>query len=89
MNRECRTGLSRIKNPGALPGQAPETGTPCRVLLSQALPVLLPPVLGFFAGFVLLGALTGRESLGILGGFTGCFLAALGVYLLRRGSPQK
>ncbi|MDR3167928.1 MAG: SoxR reducing system RseC family protein [Treponema sp.] len=96
MNRECRIGMGLwAKKPGETPGRSPETGpssgvlAPKRVLAIQALLVLLPPILGFFSGFVFLGALTGREGLSILGGFMGGFFAALGVYLFPGRSPKK
>lgn len=94
MNRECRTGdrFYRAENPGALtllPGQIVETGIRRGALASQTLMVLFPPVLGFIAGFLLSLALTGRENLGVLGGLPGFFLAALGVYLIRRRFPPR
>jgi sigma-E factor negative regulatory protein RseC len=55
MNLECKTRQGRTAaNPLGLPlnpGQTEETEIPPRVLAVQAVSALLPPVLGFIAGF--------------------------------------
>jgi sigma-E factor negative regulatory protein RseC len=94
MNRECRARgrFYTAENPRALPlapGQLVETGNSRRALLFQALAVLLPPVLGFAAGFAAADALTANEALSIRGGFMGLLFTALAVYLFRRYFPPK
>jgi hypothetical protein len=91
-------GCFRLKGPGC---PLPACGGDCswetsrevsrRDLLSQGTAALLPPALGFAAGFALAGALFPLSGEGprAAAGAALMFLAALGVYLLRRRSPVK
>ncbi|MDR0642981.1 MAG: hypothetical protein LBG07_11040 [Treponema sp.] len=64
---------------------------PRKVLLLQGTAVLLPPVLGFAAGFTLTDLLfpLSGEALRAAAGAALMFLFAFGVYLFRRRSPSE
>jgi hypothetical protein len=66
-------------------------GVPRRLLLLQGAAALLPPALGFAAGFILTGLLfpLSGEGLRAAAGAALMFLCALGVYLVRRPSPAE
>lgn len=89
MSQECKSrGISyTAANPRRLPlsvGQMVETETPA--LLKQALGILLPPVLGFIAGYVLtrlcfpVAGDPGRAAAGVFL----MFLAAAARFLIRK-----
>jgi sigma-E factor negative regulatory protein RseC len=68
------------------PGQT----VPRKIIFRQGAAALLPPVLGFAAGFTLTGLffpLSG-EGLRIGAGAAFMFLLALGIYLFHRPSPE-
>jgi hypothetical protein len=82
------------ENPLALPleaGQMVEMQVPAFFVLGQALAALLPPALGFGAGFgaarFLLPAAGEGTHTGI--GAAALFAAAFGVYRLRKNNPPK
>jgi sigma-E factor negative regulatory protein RseC len=98
MNQECKSrGISyTAANPRKLPlsvGQTVETETPA--LLKQALGVLLPPVLGFIAGYFFMRLCfpaLGDPARAVAGLFL-MFLAAAARFLIRNrfsraGLPQ-
>jgi sigma-E factor negative regulatory protein RseC len=93
MNQECRAGKGiTAENPKALPlqpGQVVEVSAPGIPLLAQALVVLLPPVLGFIAGYAgmrLLFPQTGEAAHAAVGALS-LFIAAFIVYFVRRRRP--
>jgi hypothetical protein len=61
-----------------------------RFIFRQGAAALLPPVLGFAAGFTLTGFLfpLSGENIRIGAGAALMFLLALGIYLFRRPSPE-
>ena len=94
MNEECRkgTGFITAENPGALAletGQIVEVAASGTSLLAQALPVLLPPVLSFIAGYFLLRFLVPHAGEGAFAGAGVLFLfiTAFIVYRIRRKKP--
>jgi hypothetical protein len=92
----CR-GCSRLKNPPCPLGgrdrgeNAGRREVPRRILFSQAAAALLPPALGFAAGFILTGFFFPRSGEGPRAavGVVLMFLFAFGVYLFRRGCPAE
>ncbi|GHV32767.1 hypothetical protein AGMMS4952_23770 [Spirochaetia bacterium] len=93
MNQECKVKeLSySAENPGGLdlaPGQLVETEAVASAV-KQGLTVLLPPVLGFIAGYILTGVLfpavgdPARAAAGVLLLFAAAFI----LYFIRRRSP--
>ncbi|MDR2748136.1 MAG: hypothetical protein LBB77_11910 [Treponema sp.] len=64
---------------------------PRKVLFFQGAAVLLPPALGFAAGFALTGLFFPRSGEGsrAAAGLILMFLSAFGVYLFRRCSPAE
>jgi hypothetical protein len=66
-------------------------GVPRRLLLFQGAAALLPPALGFAAGFALTGLLfpLSGEGLRAAAGAALMFLCAAGVYLFRRPPPAE
>jgi sigma-E factor negative regulatory protein RseC len=61
-----------------------------RIVFRQGAAALLPPVLGFAAGFTLTGLFfpLAGEGQRIAAGAALMFLLALGIYLFRRPSPE-
>jgi hypothetical protein len=88
-------GCFRFSEPGCPlfsrdDGQNRGRPTPRRIVFFQAAAALLPPALGFAAGFGLTGLffpLSG-EGARAAGGTVFMFLSALGVYLFRRFPPE-
>lgn len=95
-NQECRadSGFIIAENPRALSlktGQTVEVSTPAVSILGQALVSLLPPALGFVAGYVFLRLLfphTGEGAAAALG-VVFLFAAAFIVYSIRRRRPGR
>jgi sigma-E factor negative regulatory protein RseC len=95
VNQECG-GFTPITvenrdNLDLVPGQLVETGSKCRTLLRQGAAALIPPLLGFTAGFFLAGILFPQSGDGLRAacGALLLFAAALGVYFFRRQFPPK
>jgi sigma-E factor negative regulatory protein RseC len=94
MDRKCKTrGLYDAENPAGLalsPGQLVETETAASAL-KQGLVVLLPPLLGFVAGYIITGFVfpsvlePPRTAAGVLFLFT----TAFAIYFIRRRFPPK
>jgi hypothetical protein len=92
-------GCFRLKNPGApCPLGARGGGSdgrgqrvPRRLIVSQGSAALLPPALGFAAGFALAGLLfpLSGGDLRAAAGAALMFLCAFGVYLFRRPAPAE
>jgi sigma-E factor negative regulatory protein RseC len=80
--RDCRkkTGLVQAENRSGLPlspGQIVTAVFPLRSALLQSLEAILPPVLGFFAGYLIPAAGGAGDGWRIGGGLAGFFAAAL------------
>jgi sigma-E factor negative regulatory protein RseC len=80
--RDCRkrTSLVQAENRGRLPlspGQIVTAAFPLHSALIQSLGAILPPVLGFFAGYLIPAAGGAGEGWRIGGGLAGFFAAAL------------
>lgn len=96
-NRECRSNrrLLTVANPRRIPlkaGQEVQAEISAASGLMQALAVLLPPALGFIAGYIGTGLLfppARGESAQAAGGVAGLFLTALAVYFIRKRLPPK
>jgi positive regulator of sigma E activity len=73
------------------PGQFVEMETAKRSLVKQALSSLLPPFVGFTAGFALAGVFSPLSGDGARGaaGVAGLFFAGFAVYALRNRFPDK
>ena len=96
MNTWCKAGQSRIlaANPLKLslePGQAVEIEIAPSSALIQAVSALLPPLLGFIAGFFLTALIFpgSGDPARSAGGAALMFLSALGLYGYRRKNPVK
>ncbi|GHV60210.1 hypothetical protein AGMMS49587_00850 [Spirochaetia bacterium] len=96
MHQECAQGFAPItaensNNLDLVPGRLVETGAGPRTLLSQGAAALIPPLLGFIAGFFFAGALFPQSAEGLRAacGVLLLFAAALGFYSFRRRFPQK
>jgi sigma-E factor negative regulatory protein RseC len=95
-NQECRSNrrVLTVANPRRIPlkaGQEVQAEISASSSLMQALAVLLPPALGFIAGYIGTGLLfsPARESAQAAGGAAGLFLTALAVYFIRKRLPPK
>jgi sigma-E factor negative regulatory protein RseC len=96
MNRECKKGRSSFtleNSSGQVlrPGDSVEIILPQRTLALQSLSALLPPVLGFIAGYVLSAYMFPAlsEAARAAVGAAAMFAAALGFYAFRRRCPAK
>jgi sigma-E factor negative regulatory protein RseC len=94
MNQDCKNRLSLFtaENPQNLPlapGQLVEAANSPALLLRQGLLALLPPLIGFIAGFFLTGLFfpVAGEGAKAAGGAFLLFAAGAGCYLLQRRSP--
>ena len=93
MNQECKTGGGFIsaENPLGLSlsaGQTVEVNASGRSIVGQALTALLPPALGFIAGFALTRLLFGSGE--AIAAFAGLFLLLVAVvvtYKIRKRKP--
>ncbi|MDR1373691.1 MAG: SoxR reducing system RseC family protein [Treponema sp.] len=88
MNRNCRKKMCLIQaeNRGGLSlslGQSVTAVFPRRLVLVQALAAILPPVLGFLAGYLIPAALSAGDGQRIGGGLAG-LLAAAAFSVVRR-----
>ena len=95
MNAECKAKAITYtaENPAGLsllPGQLVEPEAAASAL-RQGLAALLPPVLGFIAGYVLTGVLypTAGEAARAAAGALALFAAAFACYVVRRRFPPK
>jgi sigma-E factor negative regulatory protein RseC len=96
-NQECRSNrrLLTVKNPRRIPlraGQEVQAEISAASSLREAAAALLPPALGFIAGYIGLGLLLppARGSPAqAAAGAAGLFLTALGVYFFRKRLPPK
>ncbi|GHV76154.1 hypothetical protein AGMMS49942_09750 [Spirochaetia bacterium] len=95
MNAECKVKeLSyNAENSAGLdlqPGQLVETEAVASAI-KQGLAVLLPPILGFIAGYVLTGVLfpSARDPSRAAAGVLLLFAAAFALYFIRRRFPPK
>ena len=82
MKRDCRkkTSLVQAENRNGLPlspGQTVTAVFPLRSVLIQSSEAIFPPVLGFFAGYLIPAAGGAGEGWRIGGGLAGFFTAAL------------
>jgi sigma-E factor negative regulatory protein RseC len=96
LSQECAEGFApvTVENSAGLdlvPGQLVETGSGPRVLLRQGAAALIPPLLGFIAGFFLAGIIfpQSADALRAACGVLLLFAAALGFYFFRRRFPPK
>jgi sigma-E factor negative regulatory protein RseC len=95
MNQECKVKehTYSAENPTGLdlqPGQLVETEAAASAV-KQGLIVLLPPILGFIAGYVLTGAIfpAAGDPARAAGGVLLLFVAAFAIYFIRRRFPPK
>ena len=93
LNMECKTngGFITAGNPSSLPlktGQTVEVKAPARAILLQALAALLPPILGFSAGYALAPLLfpNARGAAAAMGLFF-LFTPAFIIYKIRKKYP--
>ena len=94
LNMECKSngGFIKAGNPASLPlktGQMVEVKAPVRAILLQALAALLPPILGFTAGYAfapLLFPAAGRGAAAAMGLFF-LFTPAFIIYRIRKKYP--
>ena len=96
LNQECTEGFAPVtaENVNSLdlaPGQLVETGFSPRALLCQGAAALIPPLLGFIAGFVFTGILFPKsgDALRAACGALLLFAAAFGFYFFRKRFPSR
>ena len=94
INHECKTagGFITAENPEALPlknGQTVEVKAPGINILTQALAALLPPIMGFIAGYTITRLLFQKagESAAAFFGAIFLFITAFVVYWIRKKYP--
>jgi len=71
-------------------GQVVEVEAPKSMLISQSLQVLLPPIIGFFGGFILTGILftNSGEPARAMGGVVMFLLTGYVIYFMRKRNLQ-
>jgi len=95
MEQECKGHVRHFiaKNSLGLSlnvGQVVEVEVPKTMLISQGLQVLLPPIIGFFAGFILTGIIfiNSGEPARAMGGVVMFLFTGYVIYLVRKKIPQ-
>ena len=94
LNQECRSGGGQISAENSLnlplsAGQVVEVSAPGAAVASQALAVVLPPIIGFAAGFSLvrLAFPVAGEAVAAFAGLALFFGAAIIINKIRKGKP--